>query len=663
MNKAIRWTIFCLASISLFADTPLCPDGKHWAPVPAGVWDTHTEPMGTNDDAIILDYQIIFDQLKDTSIVVTQSQRIRIQSESGKAATLFEPFGNDVFEIKGRIILPNGSIINIDSIKDFQKKEIIRTSINHLEVIKLFPPGITNNCIMDIQWKEMLKGSFYCRTTDLHAQRLTKFNRISSNYLIKNLSVNIDKKITSALLCYNSDDCKYTFTTMDNYKIFTWRNIPPDLVEPFSMSSVRPAVGFSFVRLSPAEFSAAKISPQAFWDVYGETTLNQFWIKQTLKPLWFKKTFSEFLENLPTSPQARAVEIARRIQNKIYNLENLTFSERSSLSRPAGDVTYSLGNMMKYKQATRFGLRLLFLNLLNEAELPIQPKVLAVSNREFRILDFNEFNTSQIHDFYIGINEVGKETLWIDPSLRFCKPGLMLAVHQGVPPIEYDTQSWKAKNINIPIQSMGENQLCYEYKIDITKDADQFIGKNEFYGLPAYYRRNDLARFAEDEQIRQIKEYLESEFTGLTCKVKIQNALDIANPLIYKIEGQIEREPTKRREVTPFPGMEFPFSIPARFPEKRNTMMVLPYALIHTATSTFKVPQGYEMVEPESLDRTNSLGRVVWKTDKGSDGTISITLRVELQTVVLPATEYPAMQSFLGWVKDAFTRTLVIKKS
>jgi len=77
-------------------------------------------------------------------------------------------------------------------------------------------------------------------------------------------------------------------------------------------------------------------------------------------------------------------------------------------------------------------------------------------------------------------------------------------------------------------------------------------------------------------------------------------------------------------------------------PEIRQTVLdhnpVLPYAFIHEASSTFKVPAGMKALQAATFERRNSFGKVSWRVQTGN----------EPDTLLLPGAHFIVWQELPG---------------
>lgn len=128
----------------------------------------------------------------------------------------------------------------------------------------------------------------------------------------------------------------------------------------------------------------------------------------------------------------------------------------------------------------------------------------------------------------------------------------------------------------------------------------------------------------------------------------------------------METEGGRQRQVFPFPGLQYPVNIPGSFPKERILPIVMPYLQIQTARCSFKIPKGYKVNPGNPFKESNTFGTVLWSTqieNQGDDQVAVITLKVSVDTMFAAPAAYDELKTFLGWVSEAFKRTLILEKT
>jgi hypothetical protein len=194
---------------------------------------------------------------------------------------------------------------------------------------------------------------------------------------------------------------------------------------------------------------------------------------------------------------------------------------------------------------------------------------------------------------------------------------------------------------------------------------DRFTFDAKFGGYPEYAERYRFLSLEEKEQERLLKEDLEGSMKqAVFQKVQVQNAQNSLHPLSWHVEGSIEREEGRRREVYPFPGMRSPMNQPEAWPEQRKDRIVIPYLRHHRAVSKITIPKGYAIPEIEPIKEENVFGSVSWiLRPLDHPGELEVTLEVITTGFSVNAEGYQDFRTFMEWVSKAANRTLILGRT
>jgi len=187
----------------------------------------------------------------------------------------------------------------------------------------------------------------------------------------------------------------------------------------------------------------------------------------------------------------------------------------------------------------------------------------------------------------------------------------------------------------------------------------------KFFGYPEYLERSNYLHLDSNEQMKVLKERMESRLKGYTLtQAKVENATDARTNLAWRLEGVREADDDSRR-VLPFPGLPLPLNIPAAWPDKRQNAIVIPYCQQAIATCRFLLPKGWRLIPEADMEEKNSFGQVNWKArvgSQGEDAEVEVTLVVTVSRMFAPASEYESFKQYIGWVESATRRTLSLER-
>jgi len=641
-----------------FVALPAAARGEDWAPLPVNVWAEKEDPSKGIKGAVILEEKIRFERFG-----VTYTYRILVLSEAGRSAAEFTAFPSDMRDFKGRTVQPDGKVLEFNSTKDFQKKTVVSVGETKADVVKMIAPGLTGRCVVDIRWTaphNFLEERNSGFSTSLRW-------RLINAYATRRLSVELPAifPLSWNLEQYSGQEAQAS--EKSGYKILTWTNLPAEEEVPYALTSARPSPSLTLFQTPEVLEFAARQGPQQFWDAYAVHGVRPIFEDNITKGGDYKAFASEITANLPATTHAKALELLNRLAARIANYDTLTFAERTALGKKALEETIEAQDLkaaVRRRGTNSLGMVVLYFHLLKDAG--VTSKALRTTDRDSRLFNYQTRDYQQFHDLMLSVPEEGKAPMILDPGIRFASPGLINPDYQGVSALEVDPAGWKAKVVKVPIQPSAFNQRRYTYTLDLQEDEDVFTLQSSFSGFPEYRERRQYLALEPTEQQRLLKETLESISRSYAItKTEIFNVANPKEDFGWKAEGRIERPAGRRREVLPFPGMASPIWIPSEYPPTRTEKIILPYARIHLAKCTFKIPKGYVLPPITALNQRNSFGRVAWMAEtkgEGDDRTVSVVMRVDVELVVAGAAAYEQFKEFMGWIREASDRTLILEK-
>jgi hypothetical protein len=305
---------------------------------------------------------------------------------------------------------------------------------------------------------------------------------------------------------------------------------------------------------------------------------------------------------------------------------------------------------------------LLYVHLLRQAG--VKPTVGLVADRDRIFFRQSLLTPFQLDHQLVGIPAPGRSTIWVDPSLRFASPGLVLPDYQGTRGLEIDLDTWTVKPAMIGVQPAAFNVRQFAYEITAGEEEDSFKVVAGFGGYPEYAQRRRFMALEPKEQARTLKEDLEGDLRGATLtRTAVLHAQDPKANVAWEAEGRIEVEAGRRRALDPFPAMPWAVPVPSALPERRTHLIVMPYPRTHVAHSRVRMPAGYRLAPNEPINHANSLGTVAFSAKEVEPGLADVVLRVELKAVVLQPEAYKELKDYLAWVEDASRRQLTLERS
>ncbi|MDP1831406.1 MAG: hypothetical protein Q8K67_05060 [Geothrix sp.] len=638
---------FCCLAIA-----PVCAGS--WAPIPPEVWAMKEDPAKGIKGAVILERKMSFRNTQVEYLV-----RIRILSESGRRAADLAEFGEEAHSFEGRTIYPDGRVIPFNNRKDFTKGTAVSVGNSDIKRTIMIPPGVTSNCLVEVRWKE----SADVQHNSPLPSRLGYDGEwaLGDAYPTELSVVEIPTRFPYGFTLFPGPLHTPEAREQWGYRIFAFRNLPAFEEAPYSFQVTRPIPRLSIYFQPPRLGGYTHGTPQIYWDAAARIFLQSWFEDEVQKGRTFMGFAKELTTGLVGSPHSQAQGILRSLEARIKNRRHLTFEEAkqtAKVKKHPGDE--DLDAVIEAGSASSYGMRILFYQLLKAAGL--RPKIAMVADRDIRLVNPNARNFFQFTHYLIGVDEPGRPTLWLDPTKRFAPPGMVHPDFQGTQAAIVDPAKWTVTWESIPPQPSGMNVREYRYQMDMDESEDRFTFDTRFDGFPEYAERYRFLSLEGKEQERLLREELEGYMKQTTfTKTQVLNAQDSLHPFGWHVEGKIEREEGRRREVYPFPGMQVPLYQPDAWPDQRTDTIVIPYLRTHRAVSRIRVLKGFLIPQIEPIQEQNEFGSVSWTlTPLEQPGELEINLVVVASGFAAKAEGYQAFRTFMGWVSTATNRTLIL---
>lgn len=590
--------------------------------------------------------------------------RVRIFSEEGRDAAAIPDLPQNALGIKGRTVYPDGREIVFDSRKDFAERKV-ETGGRNFAKVHLVAPGVTADCVVEIRWRELCDG-YRKALPKRFANGLYGVWTLGNPYPTRISSVEVAKNFPFAFFLTGRMG-RAEDSEQNGFRVLTYRDLPAKEPTPYALDATN-----GFPRLvaywQPDELiRATHDGKDAYWSEAFDRFYRTDYEVSVDTGGAFKRLAAELTAGLPESPQARARELLIRLQARIKNVSSPTAAEKTSLPKDFWeDYEYKrLDKAADSGLASSSGIRLMYYHLLKKAG--IHPKIGKLVDRELALFNYTHLNAWQFNHDILGIEEPGQADLWIDATNRYAAPGVIHPDYEGVPMLVFATangKTWKPSQGALPATRLGINSRSYTYALRLGEDADAFSVRAQFGGYPEYAERYQYLSQDAADQSRLLRERFEKLAKSLSIsKATVQDAASPTKPVSWEVEGSLERDSGRRREVVPFPGMAWPLWVPDKMDVPRSVPIVLPYLATQTAVSSFVVPERYRFDPHAGLDQRNQFGSVSWSTAYDPlTRKVTVRFRVEVATLYEGNGAWGAFRDYLGWIQDACTRLVVLSR-
>lgn len=630
-----------------------------WAPLPAELWMVKENPAKGIRDAVVLEKMARFNSNYSEYFF-----RIRVLSEAGRQAVEF-PAPSHAYDFEGRTVKPDGSQVVFNSQKDFTTTTIKAKSGWGGKRTALVPPGVSSDCIVELRYKRSGVPSLSPLPPGVN---MLEWNLGSYYYTVKSVVLMPSNYPFPWSLAATGQSA--TETRDGIYRVLTFRDLPAQGSEPFQIASVdgRPMLTIAYQPEHCGQF--VKGSNADYWGRGVGSYFKSSYRDDVVLGSAYKAFAAETLRGLDgMDAQQRAAVVYTRLQQAWRNLDQLSDAEKAA--RPAGADKENfnpldLEKAARQKETTSFGLAVALVDLLKRTS--IKPRILATADRAERVLNVDLHNLFQLDDELIGVEAPGKPTLWLDTGLRYGDPGLIRPAYQGMPALDYSTVDWTVRSAMVPVQPPTANEARYEYWITVGEETDSLRATARLAGFPGWDAKMDYLPKEQREQDRALKEAAEKWLGGLSVtKAVVGGVTTCGQPFTYEVEGQVEPEPARLREVRPFPGKPPLLEAPAQLSATRSTGIFLPYLSTQSAVSHIRVPAGYKTPVLHPQVRQTGFGTLSWTptVTQGKDGGLDLTVeyRATLQQFSATPAGYQEFKRFLAAVQELDSLVLVLEKA
>lgn len=631
--------------------------GGGFRDLPKSVWDIKEDPAKG-----LLGAQVLEDHIWFRGGYVEHLYRVRIFGESGRSGMEIAEFPSGVTDVEGRTVYPDGRILTYNSKKDFATK-VLASGDNREKRTVLIPPGVTNDCVVELSWKEV-------------AHEHGKFSPLPSSHGYYSSSMVLANRFpTRELTVEFAPGFKYAYaptatrtqmpevTSRNGYRILTYRDIPGMEPVPYALDVTRDFPRLRLYWIPEILGVPARDSGSAFWKAATEHYFQPWYQGDVKKDRSYKALFEELWNGLSGSDIEQATELIARLNARIRNTSYPTFAESDKKEFGTANIdSQDLGAAARRGFTDEEGMLILYLNLLMDHGL--KPKIARVADRDFNLFSFETPDAFQFRSALVGFDiPGGKGTWWVEPGRRFMPPGIVHPDYQGTPALLLNTANWTATSSQISAQGPATNTQRFQVEVVGEEEEDRFNIQATFQGYPDYRERMSFLGLDQGGRTKELKERLEGSWKRVNItSSEILGVEDGRKGIAWKASGKMEQEEGRIRVLHPFPCLPWALQIPDAWPTTREVGILIPYLRTHEAVSTIHLPAGWHWGGSDPYEHRNRFGSVSWTAESQADGTVRVSLKVQATGFYEQASAYEGFKTFLAWVQEASGRTLALTR-
>jgi len=644
-----------LAAMALFV---LCAAraAAELPPIPPEAWDVK-EADSKGSGAIILERTLRFD-----AQYIEHSYLIRVLSEQGKAAVEFARFAESA-KIEGRTVTREGVETPFKASEDFLTKALVKTETGTLNQKAVVPPGLTPDCVVQIQWRESASFLAVGGYWDYNVQ--DRIFSLASTLPIRKMTLEVNDSVGWAYdLQTGPRGSQIVNGKGSRSAIFT--HLPAYEWIPFSEASAKDNPKFVLYQQPRFLMTEAAKGTQAYWNMVAKDWWGPYYDGKVQYGKLWGGFYDDICKDLPTSKQAAALELHRRVLARVKDTSALLPEEvaaRSAKEAKRKIDSRDFGESLKTGETNHNGILLLYWDLLKKADIPVKP-VLVVDRgeRQFRL---KQCNLAQFDRTLFLIEEPGKEPLFLEPARRFAAPDIIHPRHQGTDALALVPGTpWTYQVVKIPFQVLGDNARRSDIQIDVSEEKDRIHLTSTFTGIRDWTERGQWRVLMPEQRKAGLKDALAKIDPGV--QIEGVSIGDIQKtPFGWSADAVRERDASRRLEVIPFPLLEAPLFLPKDLPTLRLEPIVLTQGGTDEIRSVIQVPAGYQFAGMPDFNQSNSFGEVMWTATPVTGkvpAEVIVTCKVSTKSLVSEPSRYPQFKAFLGWVAETFNRKVILNR-
>ncbi|MCH9032198.1 MAG: DUF3857 domain-containing protein, partial [candidate division Zixibacteria bacterium] len=600
-----------------------------WDPITDSDWSVSEDPSREIVDAVMIFEKITVDDtrlLKDKHYI-SYYRRIRILSPDGRdqadVQISYVRKGYKIEEIRGRVILRNGQIVELENTQIIEGR-LIKTRGTEIKQKSFSLAGVTGDCIMEYYFKLKLKSSsgiwqFQRSIALLHGEYLWLFFR--GRGMSDNSYANFRKDWAPNYLWLNNDS-KITITKLPSVTateeiLFTIDSVLPLKSEPYSLPDI-----------------ARQAQLRCYYGAAG--TSGSYWVDQINEiPEWLEeffgkaKRYKELIDRLKRlkTNEEKIQEAYDWVQSTFRNTTYETFEKKIKKIKNADAA-------MKKGYASRGQLNYIFCGILRE--LGIDAQLAYVVDRDENLL-VAEAKYWQFDRNLVGVAD-GLEFKFYSPGDMYLPSNQIPWYTEGISALVGGTigqQFYSTK-----FSSSKSNKINRLISLDV--DDDLLVSgtcSERLIGHPA--RRVRLYQNEESVEVtyESLEERLEDLFSNAEFdSIMTENVDSVSKPLLVTSKVSFE-SPLQMvgsriflRPIEYMSESSNPFES-----EKRESIILFRYAFDKTEALNFALPEGWETEAlPGDTIFENVVG-ICGVTFNVIGGKLTIQRKFELRTPFLNA--------------------------
>ncbi len=621
------------------------------APISATDWAVVENPAAGIRDAVVL-----LDTTDFSEKVIERYRRVRILSENGKAAAEFYDESGTAYELKGRVVLPDGSEIR------FGQKDLVETlsmrSQRHKETTRLLvPPGLTDDCIVETSWT-------LPATNGLPSANRTYFDFVAEPWFVGTKSYTFHELRGGSYvhqIWTKADEGHFAFEKTNTRKKVTYREIAAAEDQPFGNPFRHEQAHYVYAF---HYYFYLDLSPDKFWDDFAQKIVRNRLTYLDFSPGsdwddWVR----ELRASLPADPVAAMTLVQSQFRKRFALTSLLSPEQAPRVTRtiqPSDLPSRLLGATWRRGYGNASELSQLFFRLVQALDLPVSlvyPSRLDALPFDPRTLDANCFDLNKpLYAVYVKDQPVIFAPVWYE-----YRPGYFPSSYLEMPALRIDPRTWKTQFITMPGIAAESNRLVSQYKSQLHPNGTLTIQfKRQGTGAFLANVMRHYFPLPAPERTTHLKERWSDQHTTVEAAA-VEGADDLMGLVTETLAATrtVARDDTTRLVIEPFLHGMMPLETPAVWPEHREQDLFAPYAFQTIDLNTLTLPEGWRLIGDNTWEHTNEVGSVKYScVQKGN--MLTVRRDVTLRHCRYPRSQLEPFKAFLTWMEEAYAQSLTL---
>lgn len=677
MKWLLIFTTLCsLTATTKTEETETYQQPTYGLPIPETAWQVTQDPQRDLFDAAYLVHYTGF-QTKH----FRHYRLIRILSEEGKAAAEFSSDSKSLISVRGRVLYPDGQELVFDSTEDFVDLLAIRVKRKKYKSTILIPPGLTTDCIVEMEWFEKpatgrykniwyyryeVRDDYYCMEKIFDLQELNDKKKTTSFWIVQPAEEPIE--LTS---------CNIN----DTHPVFIYKQIPPLEDQPFGNS--HQAANTPCFIIYTRYHAPIHFIPVEDWSGTNHSfSYNNYFIimssikstfddLQKIKPLRaFAAQLKHKLEqdegiDLKKEPIRASKIVLKTLHEKITLTNRLNPEQLVAFRNQDPSQSDSLKDCFSTGWANRYQMNQLFVGLLRELDLRMQ---LIYTNPIDDIPYKRSESTPFAFDWrmpLVMIEEPNQRAMFCSWRPEF-PPGMLPNELQATMALAIDPYD-AFKHTTTKTLHFGPQANSLHTKLEAQLDDNGRYRLNLAQTGTGIYKTDTVRRLhhlRNQDQTPYLTELWQRRLGDDYALNTVECAplKQLQDPVALRVEAEIDLgDQENRLTIEPFPGLDVGFELPTLWPAQRTQPINLPYCFVRSDTLSLTLPEGWTLVGQPSRQRENRVGRVLFSA--AQDGrVVTVQRTLILKDNRLEAEAETQVRYFFAWLRETELQTIAVAK-